>query len=157
MKRQFTELEIQNQKFLIHLHARFEIVCLSSNILKHAMFDAKKNIRSFLKEYGIHDFYTQPFGQNAKCMIRTHVLTFKRDIWTETSLYRSGTRGDCRMWFGSVILPITDVDDLYVITAVDKELYIVNISKVNLESSCKSSFPNPIQTWLKAVRGNLKG
>ena len=73
-------------------------------------------------------------------MVKTHVLTFMRDIPTETSLYRAGTRGDCRMWFGSAIFPVTEVNDLYVVTAIDKELFIINITKKTLKHAVRHPF-----------------
>ena len=149
--KQFTELELRNQNYLEERGVRFEMVCLTANILKHSIFDAKLNIRSFLKEQGVHDFDNQLYGQEGKCKVRSHVLTFSREVLSETSIYRAGTRGDCRMWFGSVIFPMTDANDLYVITPIDKELYIVNISKVDIESCCHTSFPSPIQKWIKEV------
>lgn len=151
MIKQFSELELKNQNFLVGRNVRFEIVCLTANILKHSIFDAKMTIRTFLKEQDVHDFFNQVNGQEAKCKVKTHILTFKRDIQTDTSLYRAGTRGDCRMWFGSAILPVTEADDLYVITVISQELYIVNISKVDIESCCQTSFPSPIQEWIKKV------
>ena len=149
--KQFTELELRNQNYLVNRGVAFEVVCLTANILKHSIFDAKINIRAFLKEHGVHDFYSQANGQEAKRKVKTHVLTFMREILTETSLYRAGTRGYCRMWFGSAIFPITNADDLYVITAIDKELYIVNISKVDIETCCITSFPSPVQKWMKKI------
>ena len=86
-----------------------------------------------------------------KRMVKIHVLTFMRDIPTETSLYRAGTRGDCRMWFGSAIFPVTEVNDLYVVTAIDKELFIINITKIDIETCCQTSFPSPVQKWMKEV------
>lgn len=111
-------------------------------------------IRTFLKEQEVHDFFNQANGQEAKQKVKTHILTFMRDIPTETSLYRAGSRGDCRMWFGSAILPVTEADDLYVITVVSQELYIVNVSKVDIETCCQTSFPSPIQKWMKKVCKN---
>lgn len=154
MIKQITELEQKNQNYLVGRGVRFEIVCLTANILKHSIFDAKMAIRTFLKEQGVHDFFNQANGQEAKQKVKTHILTFMRDIPTETSLYRAGSRGDCRMWFGSAILPVTEADDLYVITVVSQELYIVNVSKVDIETCCQTSFPSPIQKWMKKVCKN---
>lgn len=153
MIKQFTELEVKNQNYLIGRGICFEMVCLTANILKHSIFDAKMSMRAFLKDNDVHNFYNQPNGQDSKCMVKTHVLTFMRDIPTETSLYRAGIRGDCRMWFGSNIFPITEADDLYAVTAINKELYIVNISKVDIETCCQTSFPSPVQKWVKMVCG----
>lgn len=154
MIKQITELEQKNQNYLVGRGVRFEIVCLTANILKHSIFDAKMTIRTFLKEQEVHDFFNQANGQEAKQKVKTHILTFMRDIPTETSLYRAGSRGDCRMWFGSAILPITEADDLYVITVISQELYVVNISKVDIETCCQTSFPSPIQKWMKKVCKN---
>ena len=154
MIKQITELEQKNQNYLVGRGGRFEIVCLTANILKHSIFDAKMTIRTFLKEQEVHDFFNQANGQEAKQKVKTHILTFMRDIPTETSLYRAGSRGDCRMWFGSAILPITEADDLYVITVISQELYVVNISKVDIETCCQTSFPSPIQKWMKKVCKN---
>lgn len=151
MIKQITELEQKNQNYLVGRGVRFEIVCLTANILKHSIFDAKMAIRTLLKEQEVHDYFNQANGREARRMVKTHILTFMRDIPTETSLYRAGSRGDCRMWFGSAILPVTDADDLYVITVVCQELYIVNISKVDIETCCQTSFPSPIQKWMKKV------
>lgn len=151
MIKQFTELEVKNQNYLTERGIQFELVCMTANILKHSIFDAKISMRAFLKENKVHDFGNQTNGQESKCMVKTHVLTFKRDIPTETSLYRAGSRGDCRMWFGSAIFPITETDDLYIVTAIDKELYIINISRIDIETCCQTSFPSPVQKWMKEV------
>ena len=147
--REFSKTESYNQKFFSVKRIPFVIVCLTSNIIKHSIFDAKRDMRNFLKEMGIHDFHTQGFGQEAKVMIPTYILTFRRILKTQTSLYRAGTRGDERMWFGSAILPLTDPDDLYAVTIMDKELYIINITKIDIEKCSQSSFPNPIKEWVK--------
>ena len=151
MIKQFTELEIKNQNYLTERCVSFEMICLTANILKHSIFDAKMSMRAFLKDNSVHDFYSQSKGQESKRMVKTHVLTFMRDIPTETSLYRAGTRGDCRMWFGSAIFPVTEVNDLYVVTAIDKELFIINITKIDIETCCQTSFPSPVQKWMKEV------
>lgn len=151
MIKQFTELEVKNQNYLVGRGVQFEMVCMTANILKHSIFDAKMSMRAFLKENYVHDFYNQPNGQESKFMVNTHVLTFMRDIPTETSMYRAGTRGDCRMWFGSAIFSVTDADDLYVVTAIDKELFIINITKIDIETCCQTSFPSPVQKWMKEV------
>ena len=86
MIKQFTELEVKNQNYLAERSVSFEMICLTANILKHSIFDAKMSMRAFLKDNSVHDFYSQPKGQQSKRMVKTHVLTFMRDISTETSL-----------------------------------------------------------------------
>ena len=146
--RSLNVLEEKNCQFVSNAGIPYVLTCLTENILKHSIFDARTEMRSFLKNMGIHDFSAQEKGQEHKVMIKTFILTFKRKIESKTSLYRSGTRGDERMWYGASVLPVTDPNDIYVVTGKDGDLYIVNITKMDLETCFQSSFPNPIKDWL---------
>lgn len=145
------DLNLQEQgniNFLNEKGISFCLVQLTENILSKSIFDATTQIRAFLKKEGIHDFSLQKNGQDDKLLINTYILTFARVIKTETSLYRAGTRGDERMWFGSPILTVTKPDDLYAIFEKEHEIYLINISKINIESLWKSSVPNPIGEFI---------
>jgi hypothetical protein len=80
--------------------------------------------------------------------VPTHFLTFKENIDAISSLYRAGTRGDKRMWFGKETDEIVDDDDICAILANDNALYVVNISKVDIEFCFSSSIPNPIKSFI---------
>lgn len=145
----FSRIESNNQSFLSNFKIPFVLVRMTENILRHSIFDAKRDMRVFLKEMGIHDYNTQSLGQKGKIIIKTHILTFKRQIETQTSLYRTETRGDERMWFGSAVLPLTCPDDIYAVFIKNSELYIINITKIDIGNCYQSSFPNPIKEWIK--------
>ena len=144
----FNLQEQGNINFLNEKGISFCLVQLTENILSKSIFDATTQIRAFLKKEGIHDFSLQKNGQDDKLLINTYILTFARVIKTETSLYRAGTRGDERMWFGSPILTVTKPDDLYAIFEKEHEIYLINISKINIESLWRSSVPNPVGEFI---------
>ena len=141
----YNEFEENNLLFLQKLNIPYATVRLTDNILKHSIFDANSDIRNFLFNQDLHDFEKQGFGQEYKVFLKTHILTFKQSVETKTSLYRAGARGDYRMWFGSGILSLSSPNDLFVITSINKELYTINLSKIDLELCHTSSYINPIK------------
>lgn len=148
----YSVIEKNNMEYLQRNNIPYATVRLTYNILQHSIFDATVPIRSFLKSQGIHDFDTQKNGRDYKAFVDTHILTFMRDVTTETSLYRAGTRGDERMWFGYEILPLTKPDDIYAMLAYKNELYIINISTNELESCFESPYSNTIKYIISKLR-----
>lgn len=144
--RTYTELELMNIEYLNKHKIRFVLINLTQNILDHAIFDAKRELQNWFKESGVHDYSTQGPGQ--KVMIKTFILTFKKQIDGESSLYRSGTRGDARMWFGSEIYDVVSPDDICAVFLRDKEIYVINISKIDIDYCCTTSLKNPIKTFI---------
>ena len=147
--RALTELESQNQIFLKKHGIRFAMVVMTKNILSHHIFDATQSIVKFLKEESIHDFGTQKCGE--KRYISTHLLTFKEERITKTSVYKAAKRGDERMWFGAEILPITKEEDVYLLMAENGELYILNMSRIDILLCYMTSLNNPIKQYFKTV------
>lgn len=149
--RQLTALEIQNEEFLEQKGIRYATILMTDNILSHSIFDANRQIVKFLKEMGVHDYDAQEKGADAKVMIDTHILTFKEEIMSKSSLYKAGTRGDKRMWFGAEVLPYAEDGNIFVIIAHEGELYIFNESKLDVELCYTTSMTNPIKMFLKVI------
>ena len=147
--RPFSELEGMNVSFMEDKGLKFALVNLTENILNKGIFDATKQIATFLKESEIHDFSSQNPGDRAQ--VPTHFLTFKESIDATSSLYRAGTRGDKRMWFGKETYDIVDDDDICAILVDRNELFVINISNVDVEFCFRSSIPNPIKSLLLAL------
>ena len=145
--RGLTDLESLNVEFLNSHGVEYTTVCLTANILDHGIFDASKPIKTYLKDIGVHDFDSQKPGE--KVLIPTHIISFKEDVLCKASLYRAGKRGDKRMWFGSDIYSFVDEDQICAIVAHDKELYVFNISSVDIELCYNSGVSNPIKTLLR--------
>lgn len=149
--RELTEIEIQNESFLKEHEIRFAKVLLTENILSHHIFDASQSIERFLKEEHVHDFDSQNNGD--KKYITTHLLTFKEDRIIHTSVYKATKRGDKRMWFGAEILSITNPDDIYIMMAKDGELFILNMTRIDIALCYNTSMNNPIKRFLRDNRG----
>lgn len=145
--RELTEIEKQNESFLNERNIHFVKVLMTENILSHHIFDATQSICRFLKEGGVHDYDMQQSGD--KTYINTHLLTFKEEKIIKTSVYKSAKRGDKRMWFGAEILPITSTNDIFIMMIKTGNLYILNISHINLFSCCISEIKNPIKDVFK--------
>lgn len=153
--RSLTAFEISNINYLDNLGLKHAEIHFTLTIIKKAMFDANKSIKNLLKESGIHDFDNQEYGVEHKVFIDTHLLTFLCDIISETSLYRAGSRGDARMWFGADIFPLVQPDDMYSIFVFNQELYAVNITRLNIADCPECSLDNPIKTIVNSIKTTL--
>lgn len=150
--RELSELEKQNEEFLVNKRISFTTVMMTHNILSHSIFDANKQIVKYLKEQGLHDYDLQKNGKDERVMIKTHILTFTEDVLSKSSLYKAGTRGDKRMWFGAAVLPYTNDNDIFAIIAHEGELYIINESKFDFDLCYMTNVDNPIKVFLKGIK-----
>lgn len=150
--RELSELEKQNEEFLVNKRISFTTVMMTHNILSHSIFDANKQIVKYLKEQGLHDYDLQKNGKDERVMIKTHILTFTEDVLSKSSLYKAGTRGDKRMWFGAAVLPYTDDNGIFAIIAHEGELYIINESKFDFDLCYMTNVDNPIKVFLKGIK-----
>lgn len=64
--RKLNVFECRNIDFLEACGLSHAEVCLTTNILKHAIFDATSSVKKVLKEGGVHDFSTQMPGVENK-------------------------------------------------------------------------------------------
>lgn len=151
--RALTEIESKNESYLNSLGIHYAKVLMTENILSHHIFDATQTLIRFLKEEGVYDFDSHNKGEKAH--ISTHMLTFKREEIINTSVYKSAKRGDKRMWFGAKIVPITCANDIYLVMAESNELYILNMSHIDIMSCCTSDLDNPIKRFVKRITGTL--
>jgi hypothetical protein len=101
--------------------------------MKKSIMDATAPVRDFLKRAGIHDFDTQPQGQDHKQLIRTTVVTCAGLHRTETSLYRPVTKqGDPRIWVGGLKSYAEAGNVLALVATADSELLVINASNAGL-------------------------
>lgn len=141
--RALSELEQMNAEYLNKKGVQYVLICLTQNILRHGIFDAKVALRNLMKEKAVHDYSTQNPGD--KISITTHILTFKKDIETSSSMYKAGTRGDARMWFGSEIYKVAKPDDIVAVIPKDGTIYVLPITHLDIEYCCATSINNPIK------------
>lgn len=149
--KELTELETMNVEFLSDKEIPFTTVLLTENILNHSIFDATRQMVVFLKAQSIHDYAQQEKGKDNRKFVPTHILTFKEEISSRSSLYKAGTRGDKRMWFGAEILPVVDDNNMVAVIAHDGELFVINVSKIDLEYCYSTGTDNPIKKIIKTI------
>jgi hypothetical protein len=134
-----------NTEYLNKKGIQYALVCLTQNILHHGIFDAKVSLRDLLRERDVHDYDSQRPGD--KVMIPTHIITFKKVIVANSSMYKAGTRGDSRMWFGSEIYSVVNADDIVAIIPIEGLINVIPITHVDFEYCCSTSIQNPIKTF----------
>lgn len=144
--RPFTSFEKKNMEYLVNHNIKFTQVQITATGLKKSILDATTPMRTYFKENGVHDYELQPKGQEHKITIPTHILTGFRDILTQTSLYRPETKdGDPRLWVYR-LKETAEADDIHaIIAASPNELYVINITKIDIENFCETSIENPIK------------
>ena len=144
--RPFTPFEKRNMEYLVNKNIKFTQVQITATGLKKSILDATTPMRTYFKENGIHDYELQSKGQEYKIIIPTHILTGYKDIVTQTSLYRPETKdGDPRLWIYR-LKETTEADDIHVIIASEqKELFVINLTKIDIEKFCESALASPIK------------
>ena len=147
--RELSELEQMNTEYLNKKGIQYALVCLTQNILHHGIFDAKVALRNLLKEKSVHDYDAQRSGE--KVSIPTHILTFKDDITTVSSMYRAGSRGDARMWFGSEIYNVASPDDVFAIVPAEGIIYVLPLTHLDIEYCCTTSRNNPVKQFINKI------
>ncbi len=147
--KELSELEQMNTKYLDKKGVQYTLICLTQNILRHGIFDAKVALRNLLKEKSVHDYDAQKPGE--KVSISTHILTFKDDITTDSSMYRAGSRGDARMWFGSEIYNVASPDDIFAVIPVEGIIYVLPLTHLDIEYCCTTSRNNPVKQFINKI------
>lgn len=145
--RALSELEQMNTEYMNTRGIQYVLVCLTPNILHHGILDAKVALRNLLRDKSVHDYGAQRPGD--KITIPSHILTFTKDIEANTSMYKAGTRGDARMWFGSEIYKVAKPDDIIAIIPKNGTTYVLPITHIDLEYCCTTSINNPIKQFFK--------
>lgn len=153
--RPFTPFEKRNMEYLVNKNIKFTQVQITQTGLKKSIMDATAPMRAYFKENGIHDYALQKKGQDNKVIVHTHILTDFKDIDTQTSLYRPETKdGDPRIWVYK-LKDTTDADDIHAIIALNpEELYVINLTKVDIIKCCETSIANPVQDLILLLSDN---
>lgn len=147
--KELSELELINTEYLNKKGIQYVLVCLTQNILHHGIFDAKIELRNLLKKKSVHDYDAQKPGE--KVSVPTHILTFKDDISTFSSMYRAGSRGDARMWFGSEIYNVASPDDVFAVIPASGTIYVLSLSHLDIEFCCSTSRNNPVKQFINSI------
>lgn len=150
--RPFTPFEKTNMEYLVNHNVKFTQVQITATGLKKSILDATTPMRTYFKDNNIHDYELQSQGPENKVTKKTFILTGGKVIKTTTSLYRPVTKeGDPRLWIYG-LKDTTEADDIHAIIARNPdELYVINLTKINIPHFCETDIENPICDLVKGL------
>lgn len=100
-----------------------------------SIMDATAPVRQLLHDKQIHNYELQGQGPENKVKIPTHFVNFNSLTDTDASLYRPVTKqGDPRIWFSN-LKQYCQPCNLLAITAINRELFVFNLSKPEVAAS----------------------
>ena len=113
--------------------------------------DATGSVRTYLKINQIHDYETQKQGQESKVQVPAFLISTGKVINSIASLYRPNTKkGDPRIWFKG-LGTYSNANDILGIIAFENELYVLNITQLDLHKLIDSKIANPLQDLVKTI------
>lgn len=114
--------------------------------------DATGPVRNYLKEKLVHDYDSQMQGQNHKIFINSYFIESGSLIHSTASLYRPLTKkGDPRIWFKS-LSSYVKANDILGIFKFDNNLYVLNITQIDIENLINSKLINPLQELVNQIK-----
>lgn len=150
--RPFTPFEKTNMEYLVNHNVKFTQVQVTATGLKKSILDATTPMRTYFKENNVHDYELQAQGPENKITKKTYILTGVKVIESTTSMYRPVTKdGDPRLWVYR-LKETTEADDIHAIIAQNPdELYVINLTKVDIPRFCETDIENPIRDLVKGL------
>lgn len=152
--RKFSELEIHRIKLLTENSVELTLIEPTKTGLGKSIMDATGPIRTYLKERLVHDYDNQLQGQNHKVLVNSYLVAEGKLIHSTASLYRPMTKkGDPRIWFKSLPAYVK-ANDILGIISHDNNLYVLNITQIDIENLLNSKIVNPLQDLVSEIKSN---
>ncbi len=152
--RTLSNQEEDKLKLLTRNSISFALLEPTRTALKKGIIDATGSVRKYLKYCDIHNYETQ--GQGAKengVIIDSFLYTADKIIKTRASLYRpkaKGKGGDPRIWF-SGLPKNASPNDILVLICFNKEIQILNLTQLPLDTLINSMIKNPVKELVTAI------
>jgi hypothetical protein len=150
--RPLSTVEINRIKLLTEKSVDLTLIEPTENGLKKSIMDATGSVRTYLKTTNIHDFELQ--GKGAKengVSVKTNLITEAKSVETNTSLYRPKTKdGDPRIWI-SKLPEVVNANDIVGIIAFEKQLYVLNITQLDLKKLLEAKTSNPLKSLVNEI------
>ena len=151
----FNKFEERNMHFLTNMQIEHTTMTITQTGYGKGIMDAVASLRLYLQENDIHDFQQQEQGNEHKKLVETYILTDDKKYKTQTSLYRPKTKkGDPRIWIYG-LKDYIKPNDRFVVIAKDQKLYIINISRIDIEEASVSTY-SPIYELIDELVGNIR-
>lgn len=149
--RQLTTLEINRIKLLTEKSVELCLIEPTGTGLEKSIMDATGLVRTYLKACNIHDFELQKQGQENKIQINSFLISSNELVSSVASLYRPNTKkGDPRIWFKG-LGAYSNSNDILGIIAFEKQLYVLNITQLDLHKLIEWEISNPLQDLVNEI------
>ena len=149
--RQLSTVEINRIKLLTEKSIELCLIEPTRTGLEKSIMDATGSVRSYLKSSNIHDFELQTQGQENKIQITSFFISSNVLIDSVTSLYRPSTKkGDPRIWFKG-LGGYANANDILGIIAFESNLYVLNITQLDLQKLIESRISNPLRDLVNEI------
>lgn len=154
--RPLTTQEDLNCQFLSQKNIDYVLLQVTATGIEKEIFDATKEIRNYLVSNGIHDYSTQQYegsgGVSHKVLCPSYFIVADNGNQlikkpTSSVFYRSQTKGGAftRMYVYRIKVFTSPFEKYALIASKDRELYYINISKIDIANFAQSSVYNPIR------------
>lgn len=149
--RQLSALEIDRIKLLTEKSVELCLIEPTGTGLEKSIMDATGSVRTYLKANNIHDFELQKQGQESKIQITSFLILSDSLVNSVASLYRPNTKkGDPRIWFKG-LGSYSKSNDILGIIAFEGNLYVLNITQLDLHKLIESKISNPLQDLVNEI------
>lgn len=148
--RKFNELENENIIFLEENGIDFTTIEPTRTGLDKSIMDATKMVRDYLAKHSIHNYENQQKGPEYKMFIKSIILTDNGSTETVGTMYRPKTKkGDPRIWIN--VRKFVEPNDILAIIVYIRKLYVINITRYNLNKLVEDPAGNTIKDFLTLV------
>lgn len=149
--RQLTAIEIDRIKLLTEKSVELCLIEPTETGLKKSIMDATGSVRTYLQTKEIHNFATQKQGQDDKVLVKSTLISSFSIIPSSASLYRPITKnGDPRIWFKG-LGNYAVANDVLGIIAFDNELFVINITQLDLAKLLDEVSSNPLKELVNEI------
>lgn len=143
--RTLSPIEIYRIEKLASKSIEFCLIEPTATGLNKSIMDATGPVRLFLRDQKIHDFTEQKQGPENKVQIQSYLISSNNLINSTASLYRPITKnGDPRIWFKG-LNSFSEPNDILGIFVLDKKLYVVNITQLEIDQLLEDNSSNPLK------------
>lgn len=149
--RQLSTVEINRIKLLTEKSVELTLIEPTENGLQKSIMDATGSVRTYLKSKLVHDFDLQKQGPENKIQIASQLISADGLVSSVASLYRPVTKkGDPRIWFKG-LGNYADANDILGIVEFEKQLYVLNITQLDLKKLIEGKTANPLKELVNEI------
>ncbi|MGX7685559.1 MvaI/BcnI family restriction endonuclease [Flectobacillus sp. BAB-3569] len=154
--RPLTEFEIKHIEILTEKSVEITLIEPTATGLEKSIMDATGSVRNYLKRKSIHDFDSQGQGPENKIQIKSYLVGNNSITDSIASLYRPNTKkGDPRVWFKG-LGTYANANDILAIIAFRRELYVLNLTSLDLVQLIESDSNNPVKELIEEINASSR-